>query len=83
MSRGWIAFYIGDYLKDTQALTTELRAKSEKQRFACEAVVAAASALVTQRVCAGLAEDMPELHRPLLRFARGSLEAAGVALATA
>jgi uncharacterized protein YdaU (DUF1376 family) len=23
MSRGWIAFYIGDYLKDTQALTTK------------------------------------------------------------
>ena len=65
----------------TEALTIQLKAKSEKQRFACEAVVAAASALVTQRVCAGRAEDMQELHGPLLRFARGSLEAAGVALA--
>ncbi len=66
----------------TEALTIQLKGKSEKQRFACEAVVAAASALVTQRVCAGRAEDMRELHGPLLRFARSSLEAAGVALAT-
>jgi AcrR family transcriptional regulator len=65
------------------ALIVQLEAKGEEQRFACEAVVAAASALATQRVCAGRTAHMQELHGPLLRFARGSLRAAGVGLAPA
>jgi AcrR family transcriptional regulator len=63
-----------------EALTAQLGATNDAQRFACEAVVAAASALVTQRVCAGRTTDLQELHRPLLRFARSALAAAGVAL---
>jgi AcrR family transcriptional regulator len=66
-----------------EALTLQLRANGERQRFACEAIVATASALATQRVCAGRAAHMQELERPLLRFARESLGAAGVALAPA
>jgi len=66
-----------------EALTVQLKAKGKKQRFACEAIVAAASALVTQRICAGRAAQLQELHDPLLRFARDSLEAAGVALTPA
>ena len=42
-------------------------------RFACEALVAAISALVTQRVCAGRSHELEKLHAPLVRFARGSL----------
>lgn len=63
-----------------EALTAQLGAKNEVQRFACEAIVAAASALVTQRVCAGRTTDLQELHRPLLRFARSALAGAGIAL---
>jgi len=66
-----------------EALAVQLKAKGKKQRFACEAIVAAASALVTQRICAGRAAQLQELHDPLLRFARDSLEAAGVALTPA
>ncbi|MGI8557600.1 MAG: TetR/AcrR family transcriptional regulator [Solirubrobacteraceae bacterium] len=56
-------------------------AHGNEQRFACEALVAAASALVTQRICAGRTAELLELHEPLLRFARTSLRAAGVGLA--
>jgi AcrR family transcriptional regulator len=66
-----------------EALAVQLRARKQRERFACEAVVAAASALATQRVCAGRTAAMQELHAPLLRFARDSLNAAGVALAPA
>jgi AcrR family transcriptional regulator len=64
------------------ALIVQVEAKGAEQRFACEAIVAAASALATQRVCAGHTADMRELHGPLLRFARDSLNAAGTAVAS-
>lgn len=48
------------------------------ERFACEAMVAATSALVTQRVCAGRSSELEQLHAPLVRFARGALRAAGL-----
>jgi AcrR family transcriptional regulator len=66
-----------------EALTVQLKARNAQQRFACEAVVAAASALATQRVCAGRTAEMRQLHGPLFRFARNSLAAAGVELAAA
>jgi AcrR family transcriptional regulator len=49
-----------------------------QERFACEALVAATSALVTQRVCAGRSTELEKLHAPLVRFARGSLSACGL-----
>ena len=48
-------------------------ARDGHERFACEALVAATSALVTQRVCAGQCSDLEELHAPLVRFAREAL----------
>ncbi|MGI8922188.1 MAG: TetR/AcrR family transcriptional regulator [Solirubrobacteraceae bacterium] len=58
-------------------------AGDENQRFACEAIVAAISTLVTQRVCAGRTAEMRELHGPLLSFARRSLQAVDIAPPTA
>ena len=49
-------------------------AEDERQRFACEAVVAAVSALVTQRVCAGRGAEIEDLRAPLAELA-GSLMA--------
>jgi len=49
-------------------------AEDERQRFACEAVVAAVSALVTQRVCAGQGAEIEDLRAPLAELA-GSLMA--------
>jgi hypothetical protein len=53
-------------------------ARDGHERFACEAVVAATSALVTQRVCAGRTPELEKLHAPLVRFARESLRASGL-----
>jgi AcrR family transcriptional regulator len=66
-----------------EALAVRLKAKNAEQRFACEAIVAAVSALATQRICAGRATDMRQLHGPLLRFAQSSLAGAGVRMAAA
>jgi AcrR family transcriptional regulator len=40
--------------------------RSERDRFACEALVAAISALVTARVGSGRTAELRELHRPLM-----------------
>jgi len=53
-------------------------ARGARQRFACEALVAATSALVTQRVCAGATDTLEELHRPLSHHVRSVLEASGL-----
>ena len=58
-------------------LAKMLGASDEHERFACEALVAAISALVTQRVCAGRSTELEKLHAPLVRFARASLGASG------
>jgi AcrR family transcriptional regulator len=57
-------------------------AHNEEQRFACEALVAAVSALVTQRVCDGRAAEIQELHGPLARLARSTLAGVGLAPST-
>lgn len=51
------------------AVTAIVGARDEHERFACEALVAAISALVTQRVCAGRFDEIEELHAPILRLA--------------
>jgi len=53
-------------------------AKDERQRFACEAVVAAVSALVTQRVCAGRTDTLTELEEPLADLVTDLLNAVGL-----
>jgi AcrR family transcriptional regulator len=51
-----------------------------RQRFACEALVAAVTGLVTQRICAGRGAELEELREPLRGLAAGTLGAAGIAL---
>jgi len=53
-------------------------ASDDRQRFACEALVAAISALVTQRICAGRGSELRELHEPVLEYARATLATAGL-----
>ncbi len=53
-------------------------AKDERQKFACEAVVAAVSALVTQRVCAGRTDELMELEEPLADLVTELLDAVGL-----
>jgi S-adenosylmethionine synthetase len=47
-----------------------LGAHTEDDRFACEAVVAATGAMVTGRVAAGDAADLPALRAPIMRLVR-------------
>jgi len=54
-------------------------AEDERQRFACEAVVAAVSALVTQRVCAGRGAEIEDLRAPLAELAGSLLADVGLA----
>ena len=53
-------------------------AADERQRFACEAIVAAVSALVTQRVCAGRGAELEELREPVRDLAATLLEGVGL-----
>jgi AcrR family transcriptional regulator len=46
------------------------RARSKRDRFACEMLVAAVSALVTAKVAAGETAKLQELHRPVMEFVR-------------
>jgi len=62
----------------TDMFATIVGARDGHERFACEALVAATSALVTQRVCAGRCAELEELHAPLVRFAREALRAFGL-----
>lgn len=55
------------------ALTTELfAAGNAEQRFACEMLVASISSLVTNRVAAGRADELPALRAPVMRQVRRS-----------
>jgi AcrR family transcriptional regulator len=61
-----------------ELVATIAGAKNERQRFACEAVVAAISALVTQRVCAGRTDELTELEEPLMDLVEGLLVDVGL-----
>src|SRR3954453_12381494 len=50
-------------------------ARTAADRFACEALVAAVSSLVTVRVAAGDLDEIPKLRRPIMDVARGLLAA--------
>jgi AcrR family transcriptional regulator len=49
-------------------------ARSAADRFACEALVAAVSSMVTVRVAAGDLDGIPKLRRPIMDVARRLLE---------
>ncbi len=53
-----------------EAVAGVVGAETPDERFTCEALVAAISALVTQRVCTGATRSLEELHEPLSRHAR-------------
>jgi AcrR family transcriptional regulator len=50
-----------------------LGARTPQDRFACEALVAAISSLVTNRVGVGRAAELPDLHGPLMELVRRGL----------
>jgi AcrR family transcriptional regulator len=56
------------------AMAGLLEARDEDDRFACEVLVAAISAMVTTRVALGADETLPELHEPIMRLVRRALE---------
>jgi AcrR family transcriptional regulator len=54
--------------------TAELmEADGDDDRFACEALIAAISAMVTTRVALGADETLPELHEPIMGLVRRAL----------
>ncbi len=52
-----------------ELLVDAVAASDPETRFACEVLVAATSAMVTQRLAAGRAEDLVKLRVPLTRLA--------------
>lgn len=46
-------------------------ARRAEERFACELLVAAISAMVTNRVATGHADELPKLRAPIVRAVRG------------
>lgn len=57
------------------ALAGLVGARDEEERFACEALVASVSALVTQRVCAGRLDEIEALYAPIVGLVRTVLGA--------
>jgi AcrR family transcriptional regulator len=55
---------------DQIAMLLELDESESAERFACEALVAAISSLVTARVGTGRADELPSLREPLVELAR-------------
>jgi AcrR family transcriptional regulator len=58
----------------TEVVAELVGARTAADRFACEALVAAVSSLVTVRVAAGDLEEIPELRRPIMDVARRLLD---------
>jgi AcrR family transcriptional regulator len=59
------------------AVAFVLDARTERERFACEALVAAVSALTTQRVAAGDFEGLRDLRKPLMELVEAALAMRG------
>lgn len=53
----------------TDTVAGMLGARTDDERFACEALVGAVSSMVTQRVSVGNAASLPELVDPIMRLA--------------
>lgn len=58
----------------TEVVAELIGARTAADRFACEALVAAVSSLVTVRVAAGDLDEIPKLRRPIMDVARRLLE---------
>jgi AcrR family transcriptional regulator len=54
----------------TDVVADLVGARTAAERFACEALVAAVSSLVTVRVAAGDLDEIPKLRRPIMDVAR-------------
>lgn len=59
----------------TEAVIQMLSARSEQERFNCNALVGTVIALVTEKICAGETAELESLHGPLMRFAEIALAA--------
>ncbi len=62
----------------TAAVAALVGASTDAQRFGCEALVGAISALVTQRVCDGRFDELEALHAPLLAYLMTTLDGLGL-----
>jgi AcrR family transcriptional regulator len=54
----------------TEVVAELVGARTAADRFACEALVAAVSSMVTMRVAAGDLDEIPKLRRPIMDVAR-------------
>ncbi len=64
--------------RGAEAIAALVEARDERQRFACEAFVATVVGLATQRIGSGHSHELPDLHTPLMDFARSSMQAVGI-----
>jgi AcrR family transcriptional regulator len=46
------------------------KARTKRDRFACEMLVAAASAMVTAKIAEGATDELPALHAPIMEYVR-------------
>lgn len=60
------------------AMAALVDARTARQRFACEMLVAATTTLATLRVCADETAELPDLHGPLMDQIVTSLSAGGL-----
>lgn len=60
----------------TEVVADLVGARTAADRFACEALVAAVSSMVTVRVAAGELDQIPKLRRPIMNVARRLLDTA-------
>jgi len=65
-----LALRVEQQARFADAVAGALGARTDAGRFACEAFVAAVSALVTNRVAQGRTEELPQLHGPLMDLLR-------------